>query len=117
MLFAEDTSMPACFFSMGFAEFDSGNGKLMEIVSVGDTLDIFSSPGFMVASLDFSCNANSSGVCTADRGVATVMTFEPTFDDVESGYFSGKNVLIQVDAEGVSPGHHARFVGTVRGTL
>lgn len=116
-IFAEDSSQSACFFSIWFAEFDPDSGALMEMISPGDTRFVRADGGFMIASVDFTCSANSSGICTADRGTATIVTFEPSFDDVQSGDISGRAVLIQLDAEGTKPGQRARYVGIVEGAI
>jgi hypothetical protein len=116
-IIAGDADQPACFFSVGFAEFDPGSGELMEMISAGDSLAVYEASGFMIARVDFTCNSNSSGVCSADTGTVSVVEFEPTIDDVRQGNLSGRHVTFNLDAEGTKPGHRARFTGDIEGTI
>ena len=113
---AVDPSNPDCRFAFHFAERLSDD-SVAQIAAVGDTPKIYAIAGFMVATLDFACDANSTRRCTADEGEISLTTFDITADDVETETVSGRSVRIDIDARGTTPGNRARFQGTVEGTL
>ena len=113
---AEDPINSDCRFAFHFAERLSDD-TVAQIAEAGDTPKIYDIPGFMVATVDFACDANSSRRCTADEGEISLVTFEITSDDLENGTVSGRAVRIDIDARSTTPGNRARFQGTVEGTI
>ncbi len=113
---ALDPQNPSCQFQFQFAERLS-DGSVAEIAVQGDKAEVYETPGFMIATLEFACTANSSGRCTADQGEVTLLEFEISKTDLSDNTTSGKRVRFEIDARGTKPGNTARFDGVIEGVI
>ena len=117
VLVVRDADETGCYLTLRFAERDGNSGEIMQMVATGDELDVYDIYGFMVVTIDFTCNANSTGICRADQGTADVVRFDATPQDLDGDTLSGKAFRLDIDAQGTKPGNVARIVTTIEGVF